>query len=126
MEDNFSVNQSSHSKSIDDNSSSDTFSKHEIKKFEIISHSETYNKYYRTSKITKPFLTKYEKTKILGIRAQMISSGALPLVKVPEHIIKSIDIARLEFKEKKIPLMIRRYLPDNSYEDWRLEDLVYN
>jgi hypothetical protein len=28
-----------------------------------------------------------------------------------------------ELKEKKIPLIIRRYLPDGSYEDWALDEL---
>ena len=31
----------------------------------------------------------------------------------------------LELKEKKIPLMVRRYLPDKTSEDWRLEDLIF-
>ena len=32
----------------------------------------------------------------------------------------------LEFKERKIPLLIRRYLPNGSHEDWRLEDMIVN
>lgn len=31
-----------------------------------------------------------------------------------------LDIAEKELKQKKIPLIIRRYLPDGSYEDWRV------
>ena len=36
------------------------------------------------------------------------------------------DILDKEFIEKKIPLLIRRYLPNNSYEDWKLSELTYS
>lgn len=29
-----------------------------------------------------------------------------------------LQIAMKELRERKIPLMIRRYLPDRSFEDW--------
>ena len=29
-----------------------------------------------------------------------------------------------ELKERKIPFTIRRYMPDGSYEDWKLSDLI--
>jgi hypothetical protein len=32
----------------------------------------------------------------------------------------------MEYKAKKIPLLVRRYLPNGQYEDWRLEDMVIN
>lgn len=32
-------------------------------------------------------------------------------------------LAEMELAEKKIPLIIRRYLPDGSYEDWRVNEL---
>jgi DNA-directed RNA polymerase I, II, and III subunit RPABC2 len=33
-------------------------------------------------------------------------------------------IAMKELREKKIPLIVRRFLPDNSYEDWHVKDLI--
>jgi hypothetical protein len=33
-------------------------------------------------------------------------------------------IAQKELREKKIPIIIRRYLPDFSYEDWKVEELI--
>jgi len=36
----------------------------------------------------------------------------------------SLQIAMAELTQKKIPLMIRRYLPDGSYEDWSVKDLI--
>ena len=35
-----------------------------------------------------------------------------------------LAIAELELKEKKIPLMVRRYLPDGSHEDWGVDELI--
>ena len=83
-----------------------------------------YNNYYTNNKKTTPFLTKFEKTKLIGIRAQMISSGSQPLVDVPSNITCSIDIAELEFENKCIPLFIKRYIGDNDYEIWRPEDMI--
>jgi len=33
-------------------------------------------------------------------------------------------IAMKELREKKIPLIVRRFLPDKSYEDWHVKDLI--
>jgi DNA-directed RNA polymerase I, II, and III subunit RPABC2 len=72
---------------------------------------------------TIPFLTKYEKTRILGQRAKQIEIGAKPLVKVEETIIDSHIIAELELKEKKIPFIIRRPIPGGACEYWNVADL---
>ena len=72
---------------------------------------------------TLPFLTKYEKTRILGQRAKQINSGAKPFVKVLNNIIDGYSIALIELAEKKIPFIIKRPLPDGSCEYWRVSDL---
>jgi len=72
---------------------------------------------------TIPFLTKYEKARVLGQRSKQIETGARPLVKVPENIIDGYIIAELELKEKKIPFIIRRPLPSGSCEYWNIRDL---
>lgn len=72
---------------------------------------------------TLPFLTKYEQARILGQRAKQIECGAKPLVKVPENIIDSYIIAKLELEQKKIPFIIRRPIPNGSSEYWNLKDL---
>jgi DNA-directed RNA polymerase subunit K/omega len=72
---------------------------------------------------TLPYLTKYEKARILGQRAKQIETGAKPLVKVPENIIDGYVIAELELKEKKIPFIIKRPIPGGAFEYWRLDDL---
>lgn len=35
-----------------------------------------------------------------------------------------MKIASKELYEKKIPFTIRRYLPDGSYEDWGVNELI--
>jgi DNA-directed RNA polymerase I, II, and III subunit RPABC2 len=35
-----------------------------------------------------------------------------------------LEIAQKELRERKIPIIIRRYLPDNSFEDWSIDELV--
>lgn len=72
---------------------------------------------------TIPFLTKYERARILGQRAKQINSGATPFVKVPENVIDGYIIAELELKEKRIPFIIRRPLPNGGSEYWKLTDL---
>ena len=72
---------------------------------------------------TIPFLTKYEKARILGQRAKQINSGAIPFVKVPENVIDGYIIAELELKVKKIPFIIRRPLPNRGSEYWSIKDL---
>ena len=72
---------------------------------------------------TIPFLTKYERARILGQRAKQIECGSRPFVKVPENIVDSYIIAELELKQKKIPFVIRRPIPGGGCEYWNLRDL---
>ncbi len=75
-----------------------------------------------TQRRTIPFLTKYEKSRIIGKRAMQISKGSPPLVEIGD-LENPIDIAKKELMERKIPFIIRRPLPDGSYEDWRVDEL---
>jgi len=72
---------------------------------------------------TIPYLTKYEKARILGQRAKQIETGSKPLVKVPENIVDGYIIAELELREKKIPFIIKRPIPGGGCEYWNLKDL---
>lgn len=71
-----------------------------------------------------PFLTVYERTKILGTRANQIADGARPFVKVPEHVIDPLEIAKLELEQRRLPFIIKRPMPDGTFEYWRLSDLM--
>ncbi|KJX96824.1 unnamed protein product [Zymoseptoria tritici ST99CH_1A5] len=72
---------------------------------------------------TTPYMTKYERARVLGTRALQISMGAPVLVDV-ESETDPLQIALKELREKKIPLVVRRYLPDGFYEDWTCEELL--
>jgi DNA-directed RNA polymerase subunit K/omega len=72
---------------------------------------------------TFPGITKYELARILGQRAKQINAGAQPFITVPENVIDGYIIAQLEFKQKKIPFIIRRPLPNGGSEYWKLQDL---
>jgi DNA-directed RNA polymerase subunit K/omega len=72
---------------------------------------------------TIPYLTKYERARILGQRAKQIEAGAKPLVKVPENIVDGHIIADLELQQKRIPFIIRRPIPGGAFEYWNLKDL---
>ena len=72
---------------------------------------------------TLPFVTAYEKSRVLGERAKQIEAGAHPLVELEETIIDSYLIALREYEAKKIPFIIQRPLPNGVSEYWKLSDL---
>jgi len=72
---------------------------------------------------TLPYLTKYERARILGQRAKQINSGAKVFVKVPENVIDGYVIAQIELEQKRIPFIIRRPIPGGGCEYWNLKDL---
>jgi DNA-directed RNA polymerase subunit K/omega len=72
---------------------------------------------------TIPFLTKYERARILGQRAKQIESGSEPFVNIPESVIDGHIIAEIELKQKRIPFIIRRPIPNGSFEYWHVRDL---
>ncbi|KAL3358045.1 hypothetical protein AABB24_015272 [Solanum stoloniferum] len=72
---------------------------------------------------TSKFMTKYERARILGTRALQISMNAPVMVEL-EGETDPLEIAMKELRERKIPFTIRRYLPDGSYEDWGVDELI--
>ena len=88
---------------------------------------EYYNKELipKEQRQTTPFLTKYEKARIIGARALQISKNSPILISNEQRGDETdpILIAEIELREKKIPFIIRRYLPDGSFEDWPVRDL---
>jgi DNA-directed RNA polymerases I, II, and III subunit RPABC2 len=85
---------------------------------------------------TTKFLTKFEKARILGTRALQIrffyfyfnssSSMNAPVMVELQGETDPLEIAMKELREGKIPIIIRRYLPDKSYEDWKVNELIIN
>ncbi|KAI0308186.1 RNA polymerase Rpb6 [Multifurca ochricompacta] len=74
-------------------------------------------------RVTTPYLTKYERARILGTRALQISMNAPILVPLDGET-DALQIAIKELSQRKIPLVIRRYLPDGSFEDWSVSELI--
>jgi len=74
-------------------------------------------------RVTTRYMTKYEKARVLGTRALQISMNAPVMVDVAGET-DPLKIANKELRDRKIPLIIRRYLPDGSYEDWPIRDLI--
>ena len=72
---------------------------------------------------TIPILSKFEYTRILGLRATQIENGAPLFISIDESIIDSYIIARMELEAKKLPFIIRRPLPGGKMEYWKLHDL---
>ena len=73
------------------------------------------------SRLTKPIMTKYEFTKMVGIRAQHLSQGAKP---VSSSIVNAdvMSIAENEVREKKLPYVIKRPIGNGKYELWSLKE----
>jgi len=71
-----------------------------------------------------PFLTQFEKTKILGFRTNQLSQGARAFIAVPAHVTELRDIARMELEARRLPFIVKRPMPDGSFEKWRLSDLL--
>lgn len=74
-------------------------------------------------RVTSRYMTKYERARILGTRALQLSYNAPPMVD-PRDETDPLKIAMMELVENKIPIIVRRYLPDGSYEDWAASDLI--
>jgi DNA-directed RNA polymerase I, II, and III subunit RPABC2 len=73
-------------------------------------------------RVTTPYLTKYERARILGTRASQISYNAPILVHL-EGEYDPLALAEKELRQRRIPMIIRRHLPDSTYEDWNLAEL---
>jgi DNA-directed RNA polymerase subunit K/omega len=76
---------------------------------------------------TIPFLTKYEKARVLGERAKQINQGSAPFIDLKEHgmahVFDGYLIACAELESKKIPFIVRRPIANGQFEFWKLEDL---
>ncbi|KAF2360128.1 RNA polymerase subunit omega/K/RPB6 [Trinorchestia longiramus] len=77
----------------------------------------------KNKRITTGYMTKYERARVLGTRALQIAMCAPVMVEL-ESESDPLQIAAKELRDQKIPLIIRRYLPDGSYEDWKIDELI--
>jgi len=73
-------------------------------------------------RITKPFMTKYERVRLLGVRTQQLISGAKPMIKNTQNLTPK-QIAELEIENNVLPLIIKRPLPNGQVEYWKTSEL---
>ncbi|MGQ9478857.1 MAG: DNA-directed RNA polymerase subunit K [Thermoproteota archaeon] len=75
--------------------------------------------------IARRKLTKFERARIIGLRALELSLGAPPLIPIDnkEGRISVTEIAKQEVEKKVLPLIIGRRMPDGNYVYVPLKDL---
>ena len=76
----------------------------------------------KDKRVTTRYMTKYERARVLGTRALQISMNAPVMVSIDGET-DPLKIAGKELRARKIPMIIRRYLPDGAFEDWNLDEL---
>ncbi len=64
-----------------------------------------------------PILTRFEKARIMGARALQLSLGAPIFIEIPKNATTSLEIAMEELKQRIIPIIIRRLLPNGDYQN---------
>ena len=69
-----------------------------------------------------PYLTKFEKIRVLGARATQISEGAPSTVDIT-GLTDAMEIAKKELNEGKLPMVIERIYPDGSVVELRVMDM---
>ena len=79
---------------------------------------------YRMSSPHK--LTKFERIRVIGQRAEQISSGAPIRINRDHypHLVDAIGIAEEEFEEMVIPFLINRTFPDGTIRTYKISELV--
>ena len=67
--------------------------------------------------IGPPTLTRFEKARIMGARALQLSLGAPVFIEIPKNATTSLEIAMEELKQRVIPIVIKRTLPNGDYQN---------
>ena len=97
-----------------------------IRKRKIITKDLPHKKVEITSKdnqivIGPPMLTRFEKARIMGARALQLSLGAPVFIEIPKNATTSLEIAMEELKQRVIPIVIKRTLPNGDYQNLPLD-----
>ena len=64
-----------------------------------------------------PTLTRFEKARIMGARTLQLSLGAPVFIEIPKNATTSLEIAMEELKQRVIPIVIKRSLPNQDYQN---------
>ena len=90
---------------------------------ELISVNKIENIVHPNNRITSQYLSRYEYSKIIGIRAEQISQGSKVFVNT-DNMNDPIEMAKKELYENKTPLSIKRYIGLTKYEIWSVNELI--
>jgi DNA-directed RNA polymerase I, II, and III subunit RPABC2 len=91
--------------------------------FKLITYKNILENIQKKTKKSIPYLTKFERARIIGTRLQQLAYGARPNINTKG--LNSIqEIVEKELDERKILFIIRRPMPDGSFEDWKLEEFI--
>ena len=71
--------------------------------------------------IGPPMLTRFEKARIMGARTLQLSLGAPVFIEIPKNATSSLEIAMDELKQRVIPIVIKRTLPNGDYQHLSLD-----
>lgn len=75
-----------------------------------------------SQRITKPVMTKYERVRLIADRTKQLSLGTKPMITGVENMDPK-EIAKLELKQKVMPLVVIRPMPSKRKERWRVSEL---
>ena len=89
--------------------------------FKIVTFEDVKENIQKKHKKTIPLLTKFERARIMGVRLQQLAYGAKPRIDT-SGLNSMKEIVEQEMILRKLPLIIRRYLPNGDYEDWKIEE----
>ena len=84
------------------------------------------SKYDKSQNRSLNRLTIYEKTNVIGVRMEQLSMGAEPLIdEFDASTLNSVKLIALEeYRQKKIPFVVCRNMPNNQKEYWKLDDMI--
>jgi DNA-directed RNA polymerase I, II, and III subunit RPABC2 len=68
-----------------------------------------------------PTLTRFEQARIMGARALQLSLGAPVFIEIPKNATTSLEIAMEELKQRVIPIIIKRTLPNGDYQNLSID-----
>ena len=88
---------------------------------------ETVQESLRNPKITLPYFYKYEQVTAIATRAQQLAEGAQPLVSIEGMVTSAPDfvwkVAEKEMREKRLPFILHRRIPNGKSEYWSTTEL---
>lgn len=98
---------------------------------EVHSFEDVLAQYTPDTNVTTPIMTKYEFAKVLGQRMEQLARGAPSLIDASKAGLDSLvthekfrRLVEMEIKQRVLPFMVGRTLPNGKKEYWKLSDMI--